>query len=302
MRTFIKIVFGELSNRIEKFMPSGLANIPLFASYGSIFSKKFPIDYKHSNDPDPRLNNRTIGTEGVRRRIRVLRVSSPPEIEAQCELLLRRSYGISESKSSEVIRRLMMRINQRSIDWDEKNRSLLGSEVSEIINFDALKEKQKPEHNFAPTHSKGMPVRALQVFLCHSSSDKPSARDLYQRLRAENIDPWLDEEDLLPGQDWNQEILKAVRASDVVIICLSLKSINKAGYVQKEIKYALDIADEQPEGAIFLIPVKLEDCDVPERLRRWQWVNLFEENGFTRLMRALDARAATLGIKTKSGK
>lgn len=137
-------------------------------------------------------------------------------------------------------------------------------------------------------------TRRLRVFLCHSSSDKPAVRNLYHRLCRNGIDPWLDEENLLPGQDWQQEIPKAVRNSDVVVVCLSQGAINKAGYLQKEIRYALDVADEQPEGTIFLIPLKLEECDVPDRLNRWQWVNFFDERGYDRLMLALSARAANL--------
>lgn len=136
-------------------------------------------------------------------------------------------------------------------------------------------------------------MRPLRVFLCHSSGDKPTIRNLYKRLREEGFEPWLDEEILLPGQDWQREIPKAVRDSDVVIVCLSPTSINKAGYVQKEIKYALDAADEQPEGTIFIIPLKLEQCDIPERLQRWQWVELFTEKGYKRLIDALHARAST---------
>jgi hypothetical protein len=139
--------------------------------------------------------------------------------------------------------------------------------------------------------------RPLRVFLCHASADKPAVRDLYQRLNQEGfIQPWLDEEELLPGQDWQFEIPKAVRASDVVLVCLSPQSITKAGYVQKEIKFALDIADEQLEGTIFLIPVRLEACDVPERLRKWHWANLFEARGYERLLRALKLRAETIGV------
>lgn len=137
--------------------------------------------------------------------------------------------------------------------------------------------------------------RSLKVFLCHSSADKPAVRDLFHKLLKEGINPWLDEEDLLPGHEWQQEIPKAVRTSDVVIVCLSKSSISKAGYVQKEIRYALDVADEQPEGTIFIIPVKLEQCEVPERLKRWQWVNLFEERGYERLMTALQTRANMIG-------
>jgi hypothetical protein len=56
--------------------------------------------------------------------------------------------------------------------------------------------------------------RKLRVFLCHSSQDKSIVRELYQRLNAEGwIDPWLDEEKLLPGQDWDMEIEKAVEAT-----------------------------------------------------------------------------------------
>jgi len=146
-----------------------------------------------------------------------------------------------------------------------------------------------------PAAPAGLP-RQLKVFLCHASGDKPTVRDLYHRLRAAAIDPWLAEASLLPGQDWQLEIPKAVRSSDVVIICLSSRAITKAGYVQKEIKYALDVADEQPEGAIFLIPLRLEECEVPESLGRWQWVDLFRETGYERLLRALRARAEHLGL------
>jgi hypothetical protein len=128
--------------------------------------------------------------------------------------------------------------------------------------------------------------RDLQVFLCHASEDKEAVRGLSRKLVQSGLSPWLDEEKLLPGQDWNAEIRKAIRASQVVLICLSSRS-ERRGYVQKEIVQTLDIADEQPEGTIFLIPARLEDCSLPERLRRWQWVDLFKDNGFEKLMTAL---------------
>lgn len=138
-------------------------------------------------------------------------------------------------------------------------------------------------------------TRPIRVFLCHSSNDKPAVRALYEQLLKEKgIIPWLDEEDLLPGQKWQREIPKAVRSSDIVIVCLSRNSINKAGYVQKEIKFALDIADEQPEDTIFLIPLKLEECEVPERLSELQWVSYFEEKGYQRLLKALRKRTESL--------
>jgi hypothetical protein len=132
------------------------------------------------------------------------------------------------------------------------------------------------------------PPHGLVVFLCHAAEDKGNARDLYRRLLQDGFDPWLDEDNLLPGQEWETEIRRAVRQADIVVVCLSKRSIDKAGYVQREIRTALDAAEERPPGAIFVIPARIQQCQVPERLSRWQWVDLFEEKGYEQLCRALD--------------
>lgn len=131
----------------------------------------------------------------------------------------------------------------------------------------------------------------LRAFLCHSKDDKPAIRSLYKRLKKDDIDAWLDEEEILPGQFWETEIVSAMRSCDVVIACLSNKSVNKEGYVQKEIRHAIEVAAEKPEGSIFLIPAKLDECNLPNSMSHIQWVNLFAENGYDRLMSALHKRA-----------
>ncbi len=131
----------------------------------------------------------------------------------------------------------------------------------------------------------------LNVFLCHASEDKAAVRSLRTMIEQWGHDPWLDEEKLLPGQDWDREIRRAVERADVVIVCLSRRS-EKRGYIQKEIKRALDVADEQPEGTIFLIPVKLTECSVPDRLSKWHWVDLSISGGASQLEAALRLHAA----------
>ena len=117
---------------------------------------------------------------------------------------------------------------------------------------------------------------------------------LYERLVNDGVDAWLDKEKLLPGQDWELEIRKAVREADVVVVCLS-KDFNKAGFRQKEVRLALDTAIEQPEGEIFIIPARLEESDTLEILKKWHWVDLFENNGYEMLMRSIQARAESIG-------
>ncbi len=98
---------------------------------------------------------------------------------------------------------------------------------------------------------------------------------------------WFDEESLTPGSDWALEIEKAVHQADRVLLCFSQKSVRKKGFVQKEIKSALDVAAEYPEGAVFLIPVRLEDCQVPNSLKRLHRIDLFGDRGYDRLIKAL---------------
>ncbi len=139
-------------------------------------------------------------------------------------------------------------------------------------------------------------TRPLRVFLCHSSGDKAQARALYQRLRADGVEPWLDAEDLIPGQNWDMEIRKAVKKADIVLVCLSKDSITKEGYVQREIKFALDRAEEKPEGNIYLIPLKIEECELPFRLSSYHAVKYYEERGYEHLLKALHLRASQLEI------
>jgi tetratricopeptide (TPR) repeat protein len=99
--------------------------------------------------------------------------------------------------------------------------------------------------------------------------------------------PWMDKKDILPGEDWESCIQRVIRRSDFFLVCLSINSVSRRGFLQKEIKYALDIWQEKLESDIYLIPARLEDCEVPESLRRFQWVNLFEGDGWTWLVEAI---------------
>jgi hypothetical protein len=210
-----------------------------------------------------------------------------------------RSYSDEERKERENLRTLRERYSlDDSItsavgreDVEAVISRLTGLPIASITEEGDNGKLNAKEHIIAIAAKKSSTVR---VFLCHSSKDKPAIRSLYKKLKENQIDVWLDEEKLLPGQDWEYEIGNAVRASHVVIVCLSSHSVTQSGYVQKEIKKVLDVADEQPEGTIYVIPIKLEECEVPNRLRRWHWVNLFEASGFDKLIDALRARAQSL--------
>ena len=136
--------------------------------------------------------------------------------------------------------------------------------------------------------------RGRSVFLCHSKPDKEIVRQIYVRLKRHGFTPWLDEENLEAGQDWEHEIRKAVKKAAVVIVCLSKNSLTREGFVHREISLSLDVADGKPQGTVFIIPLRLEDCEVPERLGRWQWVDYFDPSGFDKLLKSLHSRVQPL--------
>jgi hypothetical protein len=128
------------------------------------------------------------------------------------------------------------------------------------------------------------------VFIAYSDKDIDTVRDLYRRLSIAGYNLWFGDEDLLPGQDRELEIRTAIKEAAAVVVCLSSKWVNDRSYVQKQLKMILDVMGEMPEGQIFLIPVKLDECTVPQSMERLHWVNLFEPNGFVRLQRAIQHR------------
>jgi len=126
-----------------------------------------------------------------------------------------------------------------------------------------------------------------QIFLSYAREDEEKVKNLHQQLSDARFKPWMDKKDILPGEIWQSCIQKAIQRSDFFLACLSAKSVKKRGFLQKEIEDALNIWLEKLEDDIYLIPVRLEDCEVPERLRKFQWVNLFEEDGWMRLVQAI---------------
>ena len=138
-------------------------------------------------------------------------------------------------------------------------------------------------------------VEQNRIFLGHASEDKPRVRELYHQLKAQGFSPWLDAVDLMPGQNWRIEIPNAIKSAGIFLACLSKQSIAKQSYVQREFRYALSAYAERVPGSIFLIPVRLDECEVPDlrlpelelNLRDLHWVDLFDADGFERLLQSI---------------
>lgn len=205
---------------------------------------------------------------------------------------------------------------------DNDQNDITAGENSIIINGDVsnstiiIGDNSRLTPSMPSKKTEKIPASAVQIvvgsesagsklipFLCYSKENSTGVREFRERLKAETwIDPWFDEEDILPGEKWEDLVTEAVHNSHAVIIFLSSFAVRTEGFFHVELKHALDSAAEKPDGTIFIIPIRLDACDVPERLRPYQYVDYFgdeeqKDRVYTSLIRALKVRAGDLGIK-----
>ena len=104
-----------------------------------------------------------------------------------------------------------------------------------------------------------------RTFVSYSRADSEFALKLASDLRANGASVWLDQLDIAPGARWDSAIEDALRRSARVIVLLSPKAVASQN-VLDEVSFALD------EGKT-IVPVLVETCAVPMRLRRLQHVD-----------------------------
>jgi formylglycine-generating enzyme required for sulfatase activity len=147
---------------------------------------------------------------------------------------------------------------------------------------------------------------SLKIFLAHAREDENRVRELYQRLKTQGYSPWLDKVDLMPGQQWREEIPKAIHNSSIFLACLSQSTLIMEGYIQNEFRLALEQAATIPKHEIYIIPVKFDECELPTlevggiNLGDFQWVNYWEEGAFTKLEAALEYKRGLLEVATEN--
>jgi TIR domain len=141
-----------------------------------------------------------------------------------------------------------------------------------------------------------------KIFICHANEDSAAAEEIYERLKEDDYDPWLDKRSLIAGQKWDYEIKKAVKEADFFVVLLSQNSVGKKGYIQREFKLAMETLEEVPDGQIYLIPIKIDDCLIPYQFAAFQWVNLEGTEGYDQVRKAIQfqlSSAATQGTRSK---
>ncbi|NEP20040.1 MAG: TIR domain-containing protein [Leptolyngbya sp. SIO4C1] len=102
----------------------------------------------------------------------------------------------------------------------------------------------------------------FDVFLAHSSKDKPLIRQIYQQLKARGLKPWLDEEEIPPGTSFQEELQQAISQVKTAAIC-----IGEGGLTRWQALELRTFISQCVERKIRVIPVLLPGVKaIPEDL------------------------------------
>jgi len=150
----------------------------------------------------------------------------------------------------------------------------------------------------------GQPIQFYSCFISYSHAEKPFARRLHDTLQGRGIRCWLDEHQMVPGQNIYDEVDRGIRLWDKVLLCASEASLTSwwvDGEIEKAFQKERTILTERGTRVRALIPLNLDGylfkwqsgkaSVVTERLAAdftgWEHDNAKFEREFERLVRAL---------------
>ena len=134
------------------------------------------------------------------------------------------------------------------------------------------------------------------VFVSYARPDRERVAPFVDSLRAQGFVVWVDFLDLKAGQDWRFEIERAIEKADIILAFVSANSVDRRGFVQRELASALDRAKEKLADDIYLVPVLLDDqVDIPHQLRHLHSVSAVDPNCQRLIAEALSYQFERLG-------
>lgn len=129
---------------------------------------------------------------------------------------------------------------------------------------------------------------APKVFVSHASEDKERfVIPFATALRAKGIDAWVDRWEMLPGDSLVDKIFEeGLKEAEAVVIVLSAASVQKP-WIRDELNTAVV---SRIDRGTKLIPIVLDQCEVPAALKSLVWENVPDTSNFSNcLARVVDA-------------
>ncbi|HEU0299112.1 MAG TPA: TIR domain-containing protein [Longimicrobium sp.] len=116
---------------------------------------------------------------------------------------------------------------------------------------------------------------SFDVFLSHNAQDKVRVQRLAKKLQAAGLRVWFDEWSIQPGDDIYLAVERGLEAARTLVLCLSPAALG-SNWVALERSTVLFRDPVNAERRF--IPLLLDDCDLPDTLRRYRYVDYRKES------------------------
>lgn len=133
----------------------------------------------------------------------------------------------------------------------------------------------------------GVTLPITFVFLSYAKEDKEIVKSTMETLHNYGVITWFDEKDLLPGDDWQDKIETSIEKADYVFIFFSSNSIDRQGYKNKEIRFALDQKMLKPFNSRYIIPILIDDVKPPRELNQIHWISIKDEDWIQKVLMSI---------------
>ena len=134
------------------------------------------------------------------------------------------------------------------------------------------------------------------IFISYASPDQARVIPFFEFLCESGFNAWIDCKSLKPGQNWGFEIKRELDNATFVLAFVSKNSFDRRGYVQRELKVALDRLTEKLVDDIYIIPILLDDdVAIPDQLRGIQCIKASDLKCNDRIVDSINHQLARLG-------
>ncbi len=137
------------------------------------------------------------------------------------------------------------------------------------------------------------------LFISYARPDLVAVRAIVSLLSDAGIPTWFDKKDLRGGEPWEYVIRQRISEASLVLVCLSTHSVDRKGFFHQEMRYAVGEAMKLPKGKVFIMPVCLNKCQIPDDLRQWHAIELWTESASYTLLDSI-GHAINCGARARS--
>lgn len=130
----------------------------------------------------------------------------------------------------------------------------------------------------------------IKIFMSYAHDDLFRVKNIYNNLKNVGFNPWMDFENILPGQSWKTIIEEQLKQADIILIFFSINTDSKSSYFNKELNSVVDKMKMQPIGYNPVIPVRLDQINPPVELKTTQWIDYYNDHQINDLINSIVKR------------